>query len=237
MGKRSYRQYCGLAASLDVVGERWALLIVRDLVPGPRRFSDLLAGLPGLATDVLTERLRALEAAGAVEQRRVKHPVPAQLYALTERGEELAAIAGTLAQWGMPLLPPPSAAEAAGYRREPRWALQAMARRYRGGLPHGEYRLTIGDDELRVDVADGRARVRYGHGEGAPTMHLVCSDEVFFDHVGRAAAAAAGRSPRAAGKRGVVVVGSDAEVDAFFAALPAPATAPRRSASTASSTE
>ncbi len=231
MAKRSYRQYCGLAASLDVVGERWALLIVRDLVPGPRRFSDLLAGLPGLATDVLTERLRALEAAGAVEQRRVKHPVPAQLYALTERGEELAGIAGTLAQWGMPLLPPPSAAEAAGYRREPRWALQAMARRYRGGLPDGEYRFTIGDDELRVDVGDGRARVRYGHGEGAPRTHLMCSDAGFFDHIGRAAAAAAGRPLRAGARRGTVVVGSDADLDAFFAALPAPVTGPRRVAS------
>ena len=66
MTKRTYQQYCGLAAALDVVGERWALLIVRDLAPGPRRFTDLLEGLPGIATDMLAERLRALEAAGAV---------------------------------------------------------------------------------------------------------------------------------------------------------------------------
>ena len=57
VARRSYRQFCGLAAALDVVGERWALLVVRDLTPGPRRFSDLFAGLPGIATDVLTDRL------------------------------------------------------------------------------------------------------------------------------------------------------------------------------------
>ncbi len=228
MGKRSYRQYCGLAAALDVVGERWALLIVRDLVPGPRRFSDLLGGLPGLATDVLTDRLRALEAAGAVEVRRVKHPAPAQLYALTSRGEELAGIAGALALWGMPLLPSPAGAQEAGYRREPRWALQAMVRRYRGGLPDGEYRFTIADDELRVEVAGERATVRYGHGEGEPRIHLVGAPAAFFDRVGRAAATAAGRVPRAGTRSGAVVAGTDADVDAFFAAMPAPSTAPPR---------
>lgn len=228
MGKRSYRQFCGLAASLDVVGERWALLIVRDLVPGPRRFSDLLDGLPGLSTDLLTERLRALESAGALEQRRIRHPAPAQLYALTPRGDELAAIAGALAQWGMPLLPSPSAAQAAGYRREPRWALQAMARRYRGGLPVGEYRLSVDDDDLRVDVGVDGARVRYGHGEGDPQMHLVCSAAAFFDHLGRAAARAGGRAPRTDGGRGRLLVGTDEVVDAFFGALPAPSTRPPR---------
>ena len=83
MARRSYHQYCGLAAALDVVGERWALLIIRDLAPGPRRFTDLFAGLPGIATDVLADRLRSLEAAGAVRLRAIRHPVPAKLYELT----------------------------------------------------------------------------------------------------------------------------------------------------------
>src|SRR5262245_22293208 len=119
MARRSYQQYCGLAAALDVVGERCALLIVRDLTPGPRRFSDLFAGLPGIATHVLADRLRSLEAAGAVRLQTIRHPVPAKLYELTARGRDLAAIASSLARWGAPLLaspPPPDA------RLNPRWA-------------------------------------------------------------------------------------------------------------------
>ena len=105
MAKRSYSQYCGLAAALDVIGERWALLIVRDLVPGPRRFTDLFDGLPGISTDLLTDRLRSLETAGAVRRREVRTPVPAQLYELTDRGLELARLAGQLADGEHPCCP------------------------------------------------------------------------------------------------------------------------------------
>ena len=66
---RSYNQYCALARALDVVGERWSLLIVRELLEGPRRFGELLEGLPGIATNLLTERLRSLEEAGVLARR------------------------------------------------------------------------------------------------------------------------------------------------------------------------
>ncbi len=162
MSKRTYRQYCGLAAALDVVGQRWALLIVRDLVPGPRRFTDLFDGLPGISTDLLADRLRSLEAAGAVQQREVRNPVPANLYELTERGQELARLAGDLARWGGPLLPPPD--EADEYVLNARWALTQRARRYRGGFPDGDVHILLDQrDELTLTFAGDQARLAYGH--------------------------------------------------------------------------
>lgn len=209
--KRSYQQYCGLAAALDVVGERWALLIVRDLAPGPRRFKDLFDGLPGIATDMLAERLRSLEAAGAVEQRTVRHPVPGKLYALTERGRELAHIAGQLARWGMPLLP-----DAPGdrHRTNPLWALQTMARGYAGGLADGEYRWTIGDQVATVVVdagADSPATLVYGEGAAStPVLDVHCEPPAFFAALGGATG----------GSDLEIRSGSRDLVSAFFAALP-----------------
>lgn len=162
VSKRTYGQYCGLAAALDVVGQRWALLIVRDLVPGPRRFTDLFDGLPGISTDMLTERLRSLEAAGALRQREVRTPAPANLYELTDRGRELAKLAGELARWGLPLLPSPD--ESTELVANARWGLQLRAARYRGGLPDGDVHITLDDkDELTLTLADGRGRLEYGH--------------------------------------------------------------------------
>lgn len=162
MSTRSYGQYCGLAAALDVVGQRWTLLIVRDLVPGARRFTDLFEGLPGISTDLLTDRLRSLEAADAVQRREVRTPAPASLYELTERGRELAKLAGDLARWGTPLLA--SRDDAADLLFNARWALQQRAARYQGGFPDGSVHLTLDDrDELTLSVADGRRRLAYGH--------------------------------------------------------------------------
>lgn len=171
MAKRSYSQYCGLAAALDVIGERWALLIVRDLVPGPRRFTDLFEGLPGVSTDLLTERLRSLERAGAVRRREVRSPVPAQLYQLTDRGLELARLAGQLARWGAPLLP--DLADAGDRVLNARWTLQSRASRYHGGLPDGDVHFLIdGTDELTLSLAGDVARLRYGHSECPPLLAL-----------------------------------------------------------------
>lgn len=88
MAKRSYDQYCPLACALDLLGERWTLLIVRDLLLGPKRYGDLHRGLPGLATDLLTERLRALEEAGIVQRRELPPPAAATVYELTDRGRQ-----------------------------------------------------------------------------------------------------------------------------------------------------
>ena len=81
-GKR-YEQYCAVARSLDVLGERWTLLVVRDLLMGPRRYTDLREALPGIATDLLTARLRTLEEAGYVQRRKLPRPAPVAVYELT----------------------------------------------------------------------------------------------------------------------------------------------------------
>jgi DNA-binding HxlR family transcriptional regulator len=111
MAKRSYDQYCPLACALDLVGERWTLLIVRDLLAGPKRYTDLHRGLPGLATDLLTERLRKLEEAGAVRRRELAPPAGAVVYELTDRGRELGPAVLGLARFGLGLLGEPSAGD------------------------------------------------------------------------------------------------------------------------------
>src|SRR5829696_4949478 len=88
-GKRSYGDPCGIARALDVVGERWALLVVRELVLGPKRFTDLRAHLPGIATDVLSQRLRQLEHAGVLRPTTLPSPASGPAYELTPRGREL----------------------------------------------------------------------------------------------------------------------------------------------------
>jgi len=102
--RRTYGQYCGLARALDLVGERWTLLIVRDLAVSSRRFTDLLEGLPGMGTSLLSERLRHLEEHGAVRRRAADRPATGVLYELTERGEELARALAPLASWGASFL-------------------------------------------------------------------------------------------------------------------------------------
>src|SRR2546427_742794 len=87
--KRSYDQWCAVARSLDIVGERWTMLIVRDLLVGPKRYTDLLTGLPGIGTNLLAQRLRELEANGLVERADLPPPAAATVYRLTERGEAL----------------------------------------------------------------------------------------------------------------------------------------------------
>src|SRR3954470_15183429 len=88
-GMRTYGDRCGIARALDVVGERWALLVVRELLLGPKRFTDLRAGLPGLGPDILSQRLRELEQAGIARRGKLPPPAASQIYELTARGQEL----------------------------------------------------------------------------------------------------------------------------------------------------
>ncbi len=97
--KRSYHDSCGLAQALDLVGERWALLVVRELVFGPKRFTDLRAGLPGISPNVLTQRLTELEQIGVVHKRRLPPPVAASVYDLTDWGRELDESLMVLGRW------------------------------------------------------------------------------------------------------------------------------------------
>jgi DNA-binding HxlR family transcriptional regulator len=104
MSRRSYDQYCAVARALDAVGERWSLLIVRELLGGPRRYTDLHADLPGLSTDILATRLKQLEADGLVLRRKLERPANAVVYELTEQGVTLRQVVLTLAEWGTGLL-------------------------------------------------------------------------------------------------------------------------------------
>jgi DNA-binding HxlR family transcriptional regulator len=106
---RSYGQFCGLARSLDVVGDRWTLLIVRELlIRGPCRYTDLRAGLPGIPTNLLADRLRDMEQAGLLRRDTSRPPAPAATYTLTARGEALEPVVAALGRWAAPLLDAPA---------------------------------------------------------------------------------------------------------------------------------
>jgi DNA-binding HxlR family transcriptional regulator len=105
---RSYQQYCPIAHALDVVGERWSLLIVRELTHGPQRYTDLLEHLEGCGTNILAARLRHLEAGGVVQKRKLPPPAASTVYELTEYGEGLRSCLRELAWWGARSLGPPA---------------------------------------------------------------------------------------------------------------------------------
>lgn len=98
--KRRYEDSCGTAHALDLVGERWALLVMRELMLGPRRFSELRSSLPGVSANVLTQRLESLEASGVVRRRKLPPPASVQVYELTEWGLEAEPIILSLGRWG-----------------------------------------------------------------------------------------------------------------------------------------
>ena len=98
---RRYRDACGTAQGLDIVGERWALLVVRELLLGPKRFTDLREGLPGISSNILTDRLETLEAAGVVRRRTLPAPAASKVYELTDWGTELEPVVAALGRWGV----------------------------------------------------------------------------------------------------------------------------------------
>lgn len=210
MAIRTYGQHCGLAVAMDLIGQRWSMLVVRELTPGPRRFTDIHEALPGVATDVLTERLRELMAAGVVEHRTTRQPQPGKVYVLTESGEHLAEIAHRLADWGRPLLPE---VPHDGTVVKARWALQTMVMGYEGGLVAGDYELVIDGEVLTVSVAGTDAGVRYGHAAKEPLVRLTLSSKQFF-------AAAKRNAWLAQPRRGVLIDGDASAALAFFDALP-----------------
>ena len=211
MTRRSYHQYCGLAIALDLLAERWALLIARDLMPGPRRFSDLFQALPGISTDLLTMRLRSLQGAGVIMQRQIRHPAPAKIYELTEWGEELRPILTQLAQWGSRLLPEPGTGD---YLLNHRWALTSMVSLYQGGLPDGSYELDIDDDELHITIANDKARLHYGPSADPPLLRFKGSVESLFF------LAATGEWSHPSNIPAIEVHGRLDLVDRFFESLP-----------------
>jgi DNA-binding HxlR family transcriptional regulator len=104
MAEKTYDQYCAVAKALDLVGERWTLLLVRELTSGPKRYSDFLAGSPGIATDVLAARLKKLEDSGLIIRRTLPPPAASVVYELTEAGRGLTPVLRELAKWGLQFL-------------------------------------------------------------------------------------------------------------------------------------
>jgi DNA-binding HxlR family transcriptional regulator len=158
---RAYGQYCGFARALEVVGERWALLIVRDLLIGAKRFTDLLRGLSGIPSNVLTARLKELENAGVVRRRVLPRPARAVVYELTEYGLELEAVVVELGRWGAKNLGDPRADETITVDSLIT-ALRSTfhpdaARGFRAG-----YEVRVGELVLHARVDNGRVEVAEG---------------------------------------------------------------------------
>ncbi len=164
---KSYQQHCGLARALDVVGGRWTLLIVRELLLGPRRYSELLENLHGMTTNLLASRLKAMRDDGLIEKSE-------QAYRLTDRGRELEAVVLALGAWGQPLL----STRKKGHRRNVDWAMISLKRRYDRSLNccveiRVENKLyTLNCCPEKLDVTIGRA--------AAPELLVTLTEEEFF---------------------------------------------------------
>lgn len=160
-GKRSYGDACGMARALDLVGERWALMVVRELLLGPKRFTDLRAGLPHVSPDVLAQRLRDLEQAGLLHHRRLPPPYGSQVYELTPSGRALEPVLVELGRWGGAYAPPPSddmCMSADSYAL----SLRTLFDPARAGDFAARVELRLGEDRLRVVIADGRVEADRG---------------------------------------------------------------------------
>ncbi len=161
MKKRNYQQYCSLARALDLVGERWTLLIIRDLLGGPRRYKDLQDSLEGIGTNLLANRLKELEANGFVETTTLAAPHSARAYQLTRRGRSLEQTIIALAQWGLPLLENPRNDD----HWRPHWNHVALKARFNAIAAQGidaTYAFEIGGYPHYVGVRDGCIETREG---------------------------------------------------------------------------
>ena len=148
---KRYDQYCPIACSLSLVGERWTLLVVRELMHGPKRYTDLVDGLHGIGTNILAARLKALETAGLVERRKLPPPAASTVYELTPTGQELRPVLHELARFGARLMgPPPLDA------LDPGWLVNALDLALSPISPAGRLAFRIGDEE--ASLVDGVAR-------------------------------------------------------------------------------
>jgi DNA-binding HxlR family transcriptional regulator len=166
---RTYDDPCGLARALNLVGERWALLIVRELLLGPKRFSDLRRGLPGASQSVLTQRLGELERAGVVRRRTLEPPASASAYELTGRGRELEPVLLRLSDWGS------RTAVTSGQELSVDALALAMRTTFDPAAA-GDLRITaelrMDGDRLTVTVRNGKLDVRRGAGATPPDAVL-----------------------------------------------------------------
>lgn len=158
--KRSYEDGCAAAHALDLIGERWALLVARELVLGPKRFTDLRAGLPGISPNVLTQRLTELEHAAVVRRRKLAPPASSHVYELTDWGQGLEPIIMDLGRWGArsPTLPSGAPLGTDSLILSLRTMFDARAA---AGLT-ARYELRLGEDHFQVKVMGGRLTISRG---------------------------------------------------------------------------
>jgi DNA-binding HxlR family transcriptional regulator len=176
--RRRYEDACGAAHALDLVGERWALLVMRELMMGPRRFSDLRASLPGISANVLSQRLAGLEGAGVVVRRRLPPPAASRVYELTAWGAEAEPIFQALGRWAArspahdPTLPLSTVSLLL--------SLRTMLDPRRAGAMDARIGLRLGRETYLAHVAGGRIEIAAGPVEGADlvltgTAHVIAA--------------------------------------------------------------
>jgi DNA-binding HxlR family transcriptional regulator len=214
--KRTYGDGCAIAQALDLVGERWALLVVRDLLLGPKRYTDLRRGLPHASPNVLSQRLAELESAGVIRRRKLPPPAGARVYELTEWGRGLEEAVMSLGHWATRSPEPPSPAPV----RSADSVILALRGRFDAHAAHGlhaEYELRLGDDRFRIAVADDQLDVARGDAHRADATIDTDADTI-------AAVLWSGRPLATALRSGAITIeGDQAAVERFVQLFPIPA--------------
>src|SRR6202035_2096991 len=162
---RSYDEYCAIAKSLDVIGDRWTLLIVRELaLRGACRYTDVRNGLPGIASNLLAERLRELEHAGVITREDAPPPIATTLLRLTPRGEQLRPMLEDLTRWGIPLMTEQNPKDAVRSHWLA-WAIELMLTDHEPKQPPVTIELRTGDRPIVIETRDGAIHTRLGPAE------------------------------------------------------------------------
>jgi DNA-binding HxlR family transcriptional regulator/putative sterol carrier protein len=212
---RTYGDGCPIARALDFVGERWALLVIRELLLGPKRYTDLRRGLPNASPNVLSERLRELERAGVVRRRKLPPPAGARVYELTDWGLELEEIVMSLGRWGARSPGPPSEAPIASADS----VILALRARFDSGAADGlraAYELQLGEDRFGIEVADGEIEAARGGVDRADATIDTDPDTL-------SAVLWGGRSLADAQRSGTMTIdGDEAAVERFLGLFPMP---------------
>jgi DNA-binding HxlR family transcriptional regulator/putative sterol carrier protein len=212
---RTYGDGCAIARALDVVGERWALLVVRELLLGPKRYTDLRRGLPNASPNVLSERLRELERAGVVRRRKLPPPAGSRVYELTDWGLELEEIVMSLGRWGARSPTPPSDAPIQSADS----VILALRARFDSSAAQGlraGYELRLGEDRFRIEVADDAIQAARGGSDQADATIETDPDTLDAVLWGGRSLAAAQRSGK------LTIEGDKAAVERFVRLFPMP---------------
>ncbi len=172
---KTYGQRCPIARGLDVIGERWTLLVVRELMLGPRRYTDLTDGLPGVGTNILASRLADLQSAGVVTKRELPPPTAVTVYELTDAGRALGATLTALSEWGERYGTPASESQAV----RPQWILTGIGRRHPQLLAGRSCELRVGRDVFELSGDRGELSIAAGAAR-SPDAVIALEPEVFY---------------------------------------------------------